>query len=52
MGNRKQFQAKRVFLLSLPIKHTNKQTKTPGLQSASEIYRPSDRRLSAKLVVV
>jgi hypothetical protein len=24
--------------------------KTPGLQSASELYRPSDRRLSAKLV--
>jgi hypothetical protein len=23
---------------------------TPGLQSASELYRPSDRRLSAKLV--
>jgi hypothetical protein len=24
--------------------------KTPGLQSASELYRPSDRRLSAKFV--
>jgi hypothetical protein len=24
--------------------------KTPGLQFASELYRPSDRRLSAKLV--
>jgi hypothetical protein len=23
---------------------------TPGLKSASELYRPSDRRLSAKLV--
>jgi hypothetical protein len=27
-----------------------KSTKTPGLQSASELYRRSDRRLSAKLV--
>jgi hypothetical protein len=25
-------------------------TKLRGLQSASELYRPSDRRLSAKLV--
>jgi hypothetical protein len=24
--------------------------KTPGLKSASELYRPSDRRLSGKLV--
>jgi hypothetical protein len=27
-----------------------KQTKTPWPESASELYRPSDRRLSAKLV--
>jgi hypothetical protein len=27
-----------------------KKTKLRGLQSASELYRPSDRRLSAKLV--
>jgi hypothetical protein len=26
------------------------QKQTPGLQSASELYLPSDRRLSAKLV--
>jgi hypothetical protein len=36
---------------SPPGNHTtNKQKKTPGLQSAGELYRPSDRRLSAKLV--
>jgi hypothetical protein len=29
-------------------RHKNK--RTPGLQSARELYRPSDRRLSAKLV--
>jgi hypothetical protein len=31
-------------------KQTNKQTKTPWPESAGELYRPSDRRLSAKLV--
>jgi hypothetical protein len=28
----------------------NKQKQTPWFQSASELYQPSDRRLSAKLV--
>jgi hypothetical protein len=28
----------------------NKQKQTPWSESASELYRPSDRRLSAKLV--
>jgi hypothetical protein len=29
-------------------KHTKKKKKTPWSESASELYRPSDRRLSAK----
>jgi hypothetical protein len=36
-------------LLTYGIK-TKTKTKTPWLESASELYRPSDLRLSAKLV--
>jgi hypothetical protein len=36
------------MVLSTFMIKQNKQT--PGLQSASELYQPSDRRLSAKLV--
>jgi hypothetical protein len=35
-------------VLKIHVKQTNKQT--PWSESASELYRPSDRRLSAKLV--
>jgi hypothetical protein len=31
-------------------KQNNKQQQTPWSESASELYRPSDRRLSVKLV--
>jgi hypothetical protein len=35
----------------LPLQYAKQTTKqTPGLQSASELYRPRDRRLSAKLM--
>jgi hypothetical protein len=35
---------------SLYFNHCVKDKKTPRLQSASELYRPSDRRPSVKLV--
>jgi hypothetical protein len=38
------------FTCQTPHTHTHTHTHTPWPESASELYRPSDRRLSAKLV--
>jgi hypothetical protein len=35
-------------LFLLPLLYAKKQNKTPWSESASELYQPSDRRLSAK----
>jgi hypothetical protein len=37
-------------LARLSSTHTDKEKKTPGFYFASELYRPRDSRLSAKLV--
>jgi hypothetical protein len=39
-----------LFVVYNQNKQTNKQKQTPWSESASVLYRPSDRRLSAKLV--
>jgi hypothetical protein len=36
--------------IAIPLPSQNKTKQTPWPESASELYRPSDRRLSAKLV--
>jgi hypothetical protein len=41
---------RKTIFVHVTIKQSEKKKKTPGLQSSSELYRPSDRRLSAKLV--